>query len=263
MEKQVDQKTEDKKVLPKQNHNLKKETREYFFDFFMLFLAVTLGFFVNNLSEDQSERKREKQYMESLINDLTSDTIQIREIKSGIRKQIAGIDTLLSVLENPGRENFINDFYFFSIKYLNSAAFFSSSDRTISQLKSTGGLRLIRHIGISDSIVNYYGLSDNVKYNTEFCLAEFSKILNSEKEMMNFKYLRTFTLDSMRKKKDMKLLINEPLRISQFYNQLVYYLSSLINYNVLIADLNTEAEALLKLVRENYNLKDASREINN
>ena len=115
MEKSGNPKTEVKKVLPKQINNLKKKAKDYFFDFFMLFLAVSLGFFVNNLSEDKSERKREKQYMESLINDLISDTIQIREIKSGIKIQIAGLDTLLKVLESPDRESFINDFYFFSI----------------------------------------------------------------------------------------------------------------------------------------------------
>lgn len=254
MENSAIPKTEDKKVLPNQINNLKKKAKDYFFDFFMLFLAVTLGFFVNNLSEDQSERKREKQYMESLINDLISDTIQIREVNSSIKNQIAGIDSLLLVLENPDKENFINYFYFFSIKYLNSATFFTISDRTISQLKSTGGLRLIRNIAISDSIVNYYGSSDNVKYNTGFCLDEFNKILNYEKEMMNFKYLRAYPIDSIQNKKNIELLIDDPIKINQFYNQVIYYLSSLINYNNLIADLNKEAVSLMNLVKENYKL---------
>ncbi|MBK7131558.1 MAG: hypothetical protein IPH69_01640 [Bacteroidales bacterium] len=254
MENSVNPKTEDKKVPQKQTGNLKKKVKDYFFDFFMLFLAVTLGFFVNNLSEDQSERKREKQYMESLINDLVSDTIQIREVNSSIKKQITGIDSLLLVLENPNRETFINDFYFFAIKYLNSATFFTISDRTISQLKSTGGLRLIRNIAISDSIVNYYSSSDNVKYNTGFCLDEFNKILNYEKEIMNFKYLRAYPIDSIQNQKNVELLINDPVKINQFYNQVIYYLSSLINYNILITDLNKEAVSLMNLVKENYNL---------
>lgn len=252
------QKTDDQKVLPKQISYLKKKSKEYFFDFFMLFLAVTLGFFVNNLNEEHSERQREKQYMKSLINDLISDTIQIGEVKSSIKSQIKGIDSLLLVLDNPDKDSFINEFYFFTIKYLNSATFFTSSDRTISQLKSTGGLRLISKIEISDSIVSYYGSSDNVKYNTEFCLDEFNKILNYEKEMMDFKFLRIYTIDSIQYHKDVEFLINDPVKIKQFYNQVIYYLSSLINYNILISDLKKEAESLITLVKENYNLKDAS-----
>ena len=41
MENSAGPKTEDKKVLPKQINNLKKKAKDYFFDFFMLFLAVT------------------------------------------------------------------------------------------------------------------------------------------------------------------------------------------------------------------------------
>ena len=85
----------------------------------MLFLAVTLGFFVNNLSEDHSDRQREKQYMKSLINDLISDTTQIQDVHSSIKNQIAGIDSLLKVMENPGTVNFVNNFYYFAVKYLN------------------------------------------------------------------------------------------------------------------------------------------------
>jgi hypothetical protein len=254
MENSVDPKTEDKKDPQKQTGKLKKKVKDYFFDFFMLFLAVTLGFFVNNLSEDQSESKREKQYMISLVKDLISDTIQIGEINSSIKNQITGIDSLLKVMENPDKDHFINDFYFLALKYLNSATFFTSSDRTISQLRSSGGLRLIRNIALSDSIVNYYGSSDNVKYNTGFCLDEFNKILDYEKEMMQFKYLRAYSIDSIPFQKDLELLIDDPVKINQFYNQVIYYLSSLINYNILIKDLNTEAASLMNLVKENYNL---------
>lgn len=258
MEKSGNPKTKDKKVLPKQINNFKKKIKDYFFDFFMLFLAVSLGFFVNNLSENQSEKKREKQYMKSMVNDLIYDTIQIGEIHSSIKNQIKGIDSLLHVMENPAKDNFINDFYFFAVKYLNSATFYSTSDRTISQLKSTGGLRLIRKIAISDSIVNYYSSSDNVKYNTEFCLNEFKRIVDYEKEIMYFKYLRVYRLDAIRYQKDLELLINDPVKMNQFYNQIINYLSSLINYNILITDLKKEANSLIILIKENYNLKDAS-----
>jgi hypothetical protein len=256
MEKPDNLKAAENKILPKQIDYLTKKFKNYFFDFFMLFLAVTLGFFVNNLSDDRSDRQREKQYMNSLVNDLINDTNQIREIHSDIKSRIAGIDSLLRVLENPDQDNFIRYFYYYAVKYLNSASFFSGSDRTISQLKSSGGLRLIQKISVSDSIVNYYSLAENVKYNTEFCLNEFNKILDYEKEILYFKYLRIYNIDSIPHQKDLKLMVNDTVIINQFYNQVISYLSSLLNYNVLISELNNEAESLLILVKENYNLKD-------
>jgi hypothetical protein len=247
-------KTDDKQNITNQIHNPKKKPKDYFFDFFMLFLAVTLGFFVNNLNENISERQREKQYMASLINDLKIDTAQIQEIHSSVKSLIVGIDSLMYILENRDQKNFTNNIYYYSFKYLNSATFFTSSDRTISQLKSAGGLRLIQKKGESDNIVQYYSSAENVEYNMEYCLKEFYKILDSEKEIFDFGVLRKHNYNSLRYLKDLKLLIDEPMRIYHFYNQILMYTSALINYNLLLTDLKKEAESLLIFTRENYKL---------
>jgi hypothetical protein len=245
---------DDKEVLANQIHNPKKKPKDYFFDFFMLFLAVTLGFFVNNLNENLSERQREKQYMTSLINDLIIDTVQIQEIHSSIVSQINGIDSLMHILENKDQNNFINNLYYYSFKYLNSASFFTSSDRTISQLKSAGGLRLIQKKDESDNIVQYYSSSENVEYNTEYCLKEFYKIMDSEREMFDFGILRGHKIDTLRYLANLKLLIDDPLRINHFYNQILMYMSALMNYNLLLTDLKKEAESLLSFTRESYDI---------
>lgn len=248
--------TEDnkKEVLTNQMHNTTKKPKDYFFDFFMLFLAVTLGFFVNNMNENLSERQREKQYMISLINDLKIDTAQIREIHSSITSLIVSVDSLMKILENKDQKNFTNNLYYFSFKYLNSATFFTSSDRTISQLKSAGGLRLIQKKSQSDSIVQYYSSSENVDYNTEYCLKEFNKILDYEKEIFDFGVLRRHNINSLQNLKDLKLLIDDPLSLNHFYNQLIMYMSALMNYNTLLTDLKKEAESLISLTKKNYNI---------
>lgn len=244
----------EKEVPAKQIQNPGKKPKDYFFDFFMLFLAVTLGFFVNNLNENLSERQREKQYMISLINDLKIDTSDIKEIHTSIARRLKGIDSLMHVLENKDQKDFIQNLYYYSFKYLNSAAFHTSSDRTISQLKSAGGLRLIQKKGESDNIVQYYSTSENVRYNTEYCLKEFYRILDSEEEIFDFGVLRKHNSDSLQHIKDLKLLIDEPLRINHFYNQILMYTSALMNYNLLLTDLKKEAESLLSFTRESYNI---------
>jgi hypothetical protein len=40
----------------------KKKFKEYFFEFIMIFLAVTIGFFAENVRESITDKKREKQY---------------------------------------------------------------------------------------------------------------------------------------------------------------------------------------------------------
>src|SRR3954451_24395061 len=52
----------------------KKKWGEYLLEFFMLFLAVFLGFIAENYREHIVEHQQEKQYMITLIEDLNIDT---------------------------------------------------------------------------------------------------------------------------------------------------------------------------------------------
>jgi len=78
--------------------------------------------------------------------------------------------------------------------------------------------------------------------------------LDSEEEIFDFGVLRKHNSDSLQHIKDLKLLIDEPLRINHFYNQILMYTSALMNYNLLLTDLKKEAEFLLSFTRESYNI---------
>ena len=54
-------------------HTARKKWTHYFWEFFMLFLAVTLGFFVENQREHYIEKKRAKEYATLLADDLSFD----------------------------------------------------------------------------------------------------------------------------------------------------------------------------------------------
>ena len=70
---------------PKVPHQSKK-WKEYFLEFLMIFLAVTLGFFAENLREHFTEGKIEKEYAECMIKDLKADTASFSTtIKSSSR----------------------------------------------------------------------------------------------------------------------------------------------------------------------------------
>ncbi|MBM3415948.1 MAG: hypothetical protein FJY20_05780 [Bacteroidetes bacterium] len=55
-------------------HTPQKRWTHYFWEFLMLFVAVTLGFFVENKREHYIENKREKIYIKQLVQDLKTDT---------------------------------------------------------------------------------------------------------------------------------------------------------------------------------------------
>src|SRR6201989_1197714 len=56
-------------------HHKPKKWKEYFLEFLMLFLAVTMGFFAENIRENYVEHKRAREYASLLIEDLATDTV--------------------------------------------------------------------------------------------------------------------------------------------------------------------------------------------
>src|SRR5579862_9315788 len=82
-------------------HHNKRRFTEYFLEFLMIFLAVTMGFFAESIREHLADSSKEKQYINSMIADLKGDTTGLREIIDANIKKVSGIDTLTSLLNKP------------------------------------------------------------------------------------------------------------------------------------------------------------------
>ena len=138
---------------PDSHRGMKKWTH-YLWEFLMLFLAVFCGFLAENFREHQVEHQREKQFMKSLLVDLKKDRV---DLETGINKGPIPVmynDSLSAELQKrplQGREKRI---YHFLLLYT-TLIDFTYHDRTISQLKNSGGFRLIRNQKVSDELLDY------------------------------------------------------------------------------------------------------------
>src|SRR5215831_4054737 len=133
----------------------KKKWTEYVLEFLMLFLAVFLGFIAENRREHLIELTKEREYMASLAQDIKNDTASISEtVKMGIPIS-KRLDSLLNILneDNPEQNSKILYSLVSSTGRIVSATF---EDRTSTQLKNSGNLRLVRNEGVSDSIRKYF-----------------------------------------------------------------------------------------------------------
>src|ERR1700689_168362 len=75
----------------------KKNFKEYFLEFLMIFLAVTLGFFAENIREGIVDHEKEHHYMESLVQDLKKDTAEMAEVLASQRYFIKKMDSALYI----------------------------------------------------------------------------------------------------------------------------------------------------------------------
>ena len=127
--------------------------KQYFFEFFMLFLAVTLGYFVENIREHYLNKEIEKQSIESVITALASDTVQLKNIIVANEKVVRHLDNLvqlrnadLNIAEN--KRSFLRN----SVVGFSEDWYFITNDAALQQLKSSGSLRLILKQNIIDKI---------------------------------------------------------------------------------------------------------------
>src|SRR6187401_2437879 len=93
-------------------HTEKKKWTHYFWEFFMLFLAVTLGFLVENQREHYIEHKREVEYIHSMIEDLKEDTASFNELIETNLVANKKIDTLIALPKGKERESFTKKIYY-------------------------------------------------------------------------------------------------------------------------------------------------------
>ena len=137
-------------------HHIPKKWSEYLTEFFMLFSAVTLGFFAENMREHYIERHRESEYMSSLLSDLKKDTAEYNNATRYIERQIKGIDTTLQILEKgKWTKEEIKKLYLINLGILGNRGS-EVNTSTSAQLKNAGGLRLIKSSEISDLLAQYW-----------------------------------------------------------------------------------------------------------
>jgi len=144
-------------------HVERKRFKEYFLEFVMIFLAVTLGFFAEGLREHLSDKRIEGQYIVSFVEDLKQDTANFNIVIPASEINLKGVDSLLnSLLAMPYSDSSIRLMYYLKERYADVILPMSYTTRTISQLKNAGGLRFITDKRSSDSINSYNLWLDDV-----------------------------------------------------------------------------------------------------
>ena len=117
-----------------------KVWKHYLMEFLMLFLAITLGFFVENRREHFIEGKREKEYAKSLYDDLKVDTAIIQRTYDEKTWALEKLDSLLSILAS-GDIGPYNELIYYFERFITQTDVFTAQDVTYQQLRSSGNFR--------------------------------------------------------------------------------------------------------------------------
>ena len=129
-----------------------KKWKEYITEFIMLFLAVSLGFMAENIREHQIEKQREIAYLKNVHEDLKLDLINIDNVFNSNTIRLQAMDTLFKIINN---NTITNEDVYYYIRNLALRATFESSHVGLDQIKSAGGLRMVKNPEIISGIQEY------------------------------------------------------------------------------------------------------------
>jgi hypothetical protein len=128
--------------------------KHYFFEFFMLFLAITLGFYAENLREGIKNKEEINLNMLSIVSDLRADIKHFDSVLDRNQFGYTMADSLIKLLHSDLSNT--GEIYYYARSVTSNVGYFYSNSKTFEQMKTAGLLKLIRPRSLLDSIGTYY-----------------------------------------------------------------------------------------------------------
>ena len=165
----------------------KKRFKEYFLEFLMIFLAVTLGFFAENVREGRADHKKAEKFAASMKEDLKADTAQLEIYIKYYTTAANHIDTFMNLLSvnDPGKIP-SGKLYWYGL-FGGASSNFVPNDATFQAMKSSGAIGLFnpqtaRDIEKYDSHCRLMQAADEMNQNL------YAEVRKARAKIFDFKY---------------------------------------------------------------------------
>lgn len=192
------QETENMEVHHHAHHEGKKNWKSYLWEFLMLFLAVFCGFLAEYQLEHVIEHGREKQFMISLVEDLESDTAELNNAFEVCESVSRYTDSVLIFLSTYKIGEVLPAHFDEMIGTAGQRQNHINTDRTATQLKNSGSMRLIRNKHVSDAILRYWKSIDasGVSLNRYMIYREAGRVISFKLWVSQLVYSRGMSVPS-------------------------------------------------------------------
>ncbi len=167
-----------------------KNWKEYITEFIMLFAAVTLGFFAENVREHQIVIERKNQNLLAMVQDLKRDSAQLQQriieytkaVKTFENLKYASYQNRNHQISEPDFINYVSNQY----DSLNVGDSFFSNNSAYKNTIATGSLSVIASLPIKRLIAEYYEeLSDKLSDNNRNLDDELNEYIRTDMQIGN------------------------------------------------------------------------------
>ncbi len=190
-------------------HHKTKKWKEYLLEGFMIFIAVTMGFFAESYHIHLVNKEIEKRNIESFISNIQKDSAYITSTINFCQDKIKVIESLCKIPGEFTDSSFQKEFIHYAVT-LGTYTLYQPDESAFLQMQSSGTLRLIKHQNIADSILKYHAFNEKLKMQ--------QGIINN--------YFQS-ALDNLIQVLDARALVNQniPLKLNRNNQQIHNYLN--------------------------------------
>ena len=225
-----------------------------FWEFLMLFIAITLGFFVENYRESLSDKEQEKEIIVSFINDIEEDikeldiVIERREIRE------TRIDSILYILNNDLQDNFGRNLYYYA-RYLPRPFVFWANNTTNEELKYSGNFILIKNQKIIDVLLEYddnYVFIDFIRQREEYLVRRLFDQINVIFDPKVFDEMNVYDIEFVYSSGNPKINSKNREVINNFLSNLHYVKTVNVGQLGLFKKHQKRGKEILELLKKEY-----------
>lgn len=177
------------------------------------------------------------------------------------KQQASGFDSLLqNIYHRPYTDSSLRTLYYLKESYTLVGNKMRFSKGTISQLKNSGGLRLIRNRAVADSILKYDNITERVEGQAEGVDESGKKLLDASVKIFDGECVLDYNSSSnyrdiLNSNKKFNLLTTEEKIIKEYANLAKFKKDVIINYIGQLTRLQNRIPGIIQFLQREYHLK--------
>jgi len=224
----------------------------------LVVIGILIALQLNNLNEEKAEKKVEIGYVTSLIDDLQIDIENLSILVKEFEKKEFEIDTVLTMYHklNEG----YNDTLWRNLPAVVQYRDFVYTDRTMQQLKNSGGMQFIQNKKALNGIIDY-------DLSVKRLLESYIPDLNFYYENSSLMWFEILDVDAYEKDKkrltttqmenstNTYLLKSDKASLGKFNNIIRDFKADVSLIKETEMDLISKAEQLINLLKSEYNIQ--------
>ena len=209
----------------------------------LVVVGILIALQINDWYQERLDRQTEREYLVSMQRDLAEDMRELRDAIEGNTSLLAGLDTTLGLLSEPGGdEAWRRDLYLHGIKYTYWFVVMEFSRLTMAQLQYSGGMRLIRDAEVREAMIAYEQGLETAQQQARDVMTYFHEVEESHKSLFDLTYskqaMEFIEQDYLNMLQPIEvfqplvppgryLASNDPALMADYYDDMLYYRTAL------------------------------------